>query len=203
MNYEDYLRSDHWRVTRKKRMDLDGQRCVVCGSGENLNVHHLRYDHLGHEDIDQDIVTLCHRCHTTLHRIKLQTKDAADALAWCEEELRTSKENDLRREIRKLTTIEIWLRDIGSGGDLKIFDCGMAMPGKLLRILSMIYPWLRIGEVSGAIKDDLVMMRHGKICEMYQAGRSLNQIAGALGMKAANVQTVLKYHGMNHRARIR
>lgn len=71
--YEAYLKSDKWRQIAEKRFQIDGYRCVMCGckgtSGNCLEVHHLSYRYLGHEEnrIYEDLVTLCHCCHKQIH----------------------------------------------------------------------------------------------------------------------------------------
>ncbi len=64
-NYEAYLRSDEWTAKRRVILERDGYRCP-CGSRRHLHVHHLTYERLGHELLD-DLVTLCRGCHRRLH----------------------------------------------------------------------------------------------------------------------------------------
>ncbi len=72
--YRKYLQSDKWRAIAKKRMQIDGYRCVMCGSagttGNPLSVHHLSYKWLYQEEnrIYQDLETLCFCCHKQIHR---------------------------------------------------------------------------------------------------------------------------------------
>lgn len=68
MKYSDYLLTDHWKELSNKRKSIDGYKCTVCGSTENLNVHHKTYKNIGNEDID-DVITLCHECHVIVHRV--------------------------------------------------------------------------------------------------------------------------------------
>jgi len=45
--------------------ELDGYRCVRCGTGDNgeaLSVHHIDYDKMN-SDI-QNLISICRRCHT-------------------------------------------------------------------------------------------------------------------------------------------
>lgn len=70
MKYSEYLKSPHWQETRRKRLDKDGDACVLCGSKENLNVHHRNYRNVGKEDVENDLVTLCTECHTFVHENK-------------------------------------------------------------------------------------------------------------------------------------
>jgi 5-methylcytosine-specific restriction endonuclease McrA len=52
---------------RRRIKKRDGNRCVRCGSTENLRVHHLRQvaDGGGHEEAN--LVTLCADCHGAVH----------------------------------------------------------------------------------------------------------------------------------------
>lgn len=75
-DYQKYINSKWWREKRMERLKLDGFKCQLCGSGMNLNVHHINYENLGKENID-DIVTLCRSCHAKVHRTteeELKTK---------------------------------------------------------------------------------------------------------------------------------
>lgn len=66
MNYEHYMQSDNWQAKRRLRLDADGHRCATCRRPRELEIHHLTYDRLGCERIE-DLVTLCTRCHGELH----------------------------------------------------------------------------------------------------------------------------------------
>ena len=66
---DDYLHTSVWLELRNRRLKKDLYRCVECGTGINLNVHHIRYpDVWGMEDIDNDLVTLCDSCHSRTHQ---------------------------------------------------------------------------------------------------------------------------------------
>jgi DNA polymerase III alpha subunit len=69
--YCDYIASPEWQVKRDARRVLDGNRCRGCDSDEQLNVHHrpLSYNKIPNESIEDDLITLCRRCHEALHRI--------------------------------------------------------------------------------------------------------------------------------------
>lgn len=71
--YADYLKSDAWKERRRRILARDGFKCVLCGSGINLNVHHLTYINKGHEE-DDDLVTLCQKCHEKVHKEDIKTK---------------------------------------------------------------------------------------------------------------------------------
>ncbi|HSS10017.1 MAG TPA: HNH endonuclease signature motif containing protein [Acidimicrobiales bacterium] len=63
--YARYLRSPEWRQRRAATL-ASHPRCALCPSRRNLEVHHVYYDHLGHEP-DEDLVVLCARCHSRHH----------------------------------------------------------------------------------------------------------------------------------------
>ena len=67
----EYLQSEAWKKIRALRLKIDGYRCAKCGTAKNLAVHHVTYERLGHEDID-DLLTLCSDCHMTLHNRDLK-----------------------------------------------------------------------------------------------------------------------------------
>ena len=64
-NYDEFLNTEEWRQVAAMVKDRDGNKCVICGSTENLNAHHIGYD--GDRLNENDIVTLCNRCHECLH----------------------------------------------------------------------------------------------------------------------------------------
>ena len=72
--YERYMQSPEWRSTRRLALKRDGFRCrgvdrgVLCGSRQNLQVHHLSYKYFGHEaEHLEDLKTLCRNCHRRAH----------------------------------------------------------------------------------------------------------------------------------------
>jgi 5-methylcytosine-specific restriction endonuclease McrA len=45
----------------------DGWRCQLCGTMSNLEVHHKEFrSHSGH-DSEENLITLCSSCHTSVH----------------------------------------------------------------------------------------------------------------------------------------
>lgn len=61
-----YLRSKHWKDTRKRAIELGGGKCRLCGSKNKLQVHHNCYNRLWREE-DTDLVVLCRKCHAKYH----------------------------------------------------------------------------------------------------------------------------------------
>lgn len=77
--YAEYLKSDHWKMTRRLVLEMFAYRCGRCSSTTQLNVHHQTYERLGAEELS-DLEVLCRRCHADHHGIAepaLQTTGAA------------------------------------------------------------------------------------------------------------------------------
>lgn len=66
MPYQDFLLSDYWKMVRDHIKMRDGGECVLCGSVENLHVHHKNYNQRGYE-YNKDLHTLCGKCHARFH----------------------------------------------------------------------------------------------------------------------------------------
>ena len=80
LSYYDYLRSEEWQRKRRARLKLDGYRCQMCGSGTNLQVHHISYDSLRTDAEIDDLVTLCRACHEQVHAVDLARKQSIPVL---------------------------------------------------------------------------------------------------------------------------
>lgn len=54
--------------TRKIVDKLDKNRCVLCGSLDNLGLHHIhtRGSHIGSHEV-YNLITLCFNCHRKMH----------------------------------------------------------------------------------------------------------------------------------------
>lgn len=69
-NYDDYIKSPQWRQIRAMMLNKYG-KCQLCSSTSNLEVHHNSYEHVGEEKNHlEDLVVLCHDCHTLFHSQK-------------------------------------------------------------------------------------------------------------------------------------
>ena len=64
--YREYLKSDHWKNFRIEYYKANERKCIECGSTNDLNLHHLTYERLGREKLE-DVVCLCNTCHFKLH----------------------------------------------------------------------------------------------------------------------------------------
>jgi 5-methylcytosine-specific restriction endonuclease McrA len=64
--YREYLKSDHWREISAEARRRAENRCQVCNSDGELNVHHRTYERIGNER-QSDLTVLCARCHKLFH----------------------------------------------------------------------------------------------------------------------------------------
>lgn len=70
--YTQYIKSEEWEAKKEARKKIDGYRCVCCGRSEDhtkrgLQVHHVTYERLGHENVYTDLCTVCGSCHKKIH----------------------------------------------------------------------------------------------------------------------------------------
>lgn len=71
--YKSYIKSDAWKEKCRQRIEIDNHRCVMCGRLEEnckngLQVHHITYKDLGHEDVYKSLISLCGNDHIRIHR---------------------------------------------------------------------------------------------------------------------------------------
>ncbi len=71
LDYEAYLQTPEWQMKRLERLKMDDFRCARCGADKNvsvLHIHHTSYERWPYnEDVANDLITLCDRCHRRLH----------------------------------------------------------------------------------------------------------------------------------------
>lgn len=61
------MNSENWRNKAKERLNIDNYECVLCGKIGELEVHHISYKRLGFENVYEDLVSVCPKCHVLLH----------------------------------------------------------------------------------------------------------------------------------------
>lgn len=79
MNYNDFLRSDHWNQTKESARILGlYKQCYCCGvTREKLDLHHITYRHRGTKQERRDckgLVAVCKRCHSAIHNYEDEYK---------------------------------------------------------------------------------------------------------------------------------
>lgn len=68
MKYEDYLKTEHWRTMRRLALEHADYRCQLCGSTDDLHVHHREYN--PYNERLSDLTVLCGNCHARFHGVK-------------------------------------------------------------------------------------------------------------------------------------
>jgi 5-methylcytosine-specific restriction endonuclease McrA len=49
-------------------LERDSWRCQICGRSQQLQVHHQELRSHSGSDTEENLITLCHACHQTVHR---------------------------------------------------------------------------------------------------------------------------------------
>jgi len=82
-SYRAKLFDKRWKEFRKKIIDRDSSKCIVCNDAENLQVHHKQYHFSELSRTFKDpweydpmyLITLCKTCHQKGHnKFKVPTK---------------------------------------------------------------------------------------------------------------------------------
>ncbi|MGX4600785.1 hypothetical protein [Faecalimicrobium sp. JNUCC 81] len=60
INYDNYLNSIHFKLFKEKALSYYNNKCVLCGSSDNLEVHHVNKK-FGRENLD-DVFVVCSDC---------------------------------------------------------------------------------------------------------------------------------------------
>jgi hypothetical protein len=66
--YADYLRSNEWKIRRRKVLARCKSICEGCGEQPVSDIHHLTYAHVGNELLFE-LVGLCRFCHEIVHDV--------------------------------------------------------------------------------------------------------------------------------------
>ncbi|KKK61540.1 hypothetical protein LCGC14_3013320 [marine sediment metagenome] len=65
--YLSYMRSPEWKQKRDLVLERDDFTCQSAGEKQSLQVHHITYENLFNEPLE-DLITLCNRCHCIVHK---------------------------------------------------------------------------------------------------------------------------------------
>ena len=61
------LAPEDYKQLREQVLRRDGWRCQRCGSLSHLEIHHIIFRSRSGSDIEQNLITLCARCHGAVH----------------------------------------------------------------------------------------------------------------------------------------
>jgi 5-methylcytosine-specific restriction endonuclease McrA len=64
------LTPQDYQALRREILKRDGWRCQFCGKAIDLQVHHIESRAQLGSDLEQNLITLCSRCHESLHRVR-------------------------------------------------------------------------------------------------------------------------------------
>ena len=68
------LNPELYERLREQVLRRDGWRCQYCGARSNLEVHHQEFRSQGSDDSEQNLITLCVKCHAQLTASAAATK---------------------------------------------------------------------------------------------------------------------------------
>lgn len=71
-------RGPDWPTIQKQVVTMDGGRCVLCGSTDDLNVHHIEPYRISQKNEMSNLATLCDRCHGCADRDYIRGVDATE-----------------------------------------------------------------------------------------------------------------------------
>jgi len=74
-DYQQYLKSDHWKHLRYSVLKRDGFKCVKCGSACELQAHHVIYRRRFVDSLEQDLISVCKSCHESIHKVNGHQKE--------------------------------------------------------------------------------------------------------------------------------
>lgn len=74
-SYKGLLFDKRWKDRRSTILSRDHNKCVICGDGDNLQVHHRQYHYLTllkqfkppWDYSEKILITLCNTCHQRGH----------------------------------------------------------------------------------------------------------------------------------------
>ena len=61
------LENRDYQELRTRVLRRDGWRCQLCGSMTNLEVHHQQFRSQSGADSEDNLITLCTDCHSSVH----------------------------------------------------------------------------------------------------------------------------------------
>ena len=66
MTYKEYINSPKWDEVKRCYYRTHPKKCFICGTENNIDLHHKTYTNLGHER-EKDLIPLCREHHKMIH----------------------------------------------------------------------------------------------------------------------------------------
>jgi len=70
--YNGYLKSQAWFEKKEAVHKRAEYTCEICKTATSFQVHHLTYERVGNENME-DLIAVCASCHEELHNRKVAT----------------------------------------------------------------------------------------------------------------------------------
>lgn len=69
MDKVKFRSSGAWKKKRKAILKRDGDKCLICGSNDGLQVHHINSldTHPIMKLEDRNLISVCRKCHEAIH----------------------------------------------------------------------------------------------------------------------------------------
>lgn len=67
-----------WQTARRAVLVRDGRQCRVCGSTQDVDVHHIRFRSVGGGIDSSNLATICRLHHADLHGYRLAIEGDAN-----------------------------------------------------------------------------------------------------------------------------
>lgn len=109
MDSRDYWNTPEWMAVCDARFSYDNNKCVVCHRKAEV-CHHLDSRSYGHENIEKDLISLCHPCHDKFHKLW------APAAYWKSDDKETHWDYFNLKDTAKLCAM-YWREDMYFGGE--------------------------------------------------------------------------------------
>jgi hypothetical protein len=106
LSYSEYINGPAWKAKREEKLRQVGRRCECCGSSNRLEVHHLTYVRLFHEDLN-DLMVLCFYHHMAAEECASngEVRKKGDPLRLRSKTLKLLQEYGTRKERQKSENI--------------------------------------------------------------------------------------------------
>jgi superfamily II DNA helicase RecQ len=181
--YKKYISSPEWQAKRSERLRIDNYTCQKCGGLRGLHVHHINYKNFGNENVYDDLITLCEKCHKDVERQKQQNDKKM--MEECERRIESDrkareelKNKEKTRSINSLFFLNHEEKnDIGFGGADNL--CNMQ---KLIKALKK-YGMEREDVYFGQIQQYLAYHRWIMARKLYSEGLTVYKVAAKMNWK--------------------
>ena len=130
--YENYLKSDEWKVKRQQTLERDSFTCQVCGAKDNLRVHHKTYANVCtpanvYNERPDDLITVCDKCHEDIHKL--------GKIFWS---IMDEQRKYLRNRFTSDIIASLKTRDKCFGGDLNFLEKGNTFTNYVNKLKDLI-----------------------------------------------------------------